>query len=134
MTRLIHNSVTVVAVGLALIALAGCSPSTSPKTGAVNAKAWEKPTPGVVLLRYAERSGSTEQREVGFLQTLEREFPDVHILSAGVYAGTTPESTKQVMLDLMENYGDAIQGVFTVCEANTDGVLRRRGIGESGQD
>ena len=32
---------------------------------------------GVVILRYAPGSESTEQREAGFLETMEREFPEL---------------------------------------------------------
>jgi ABC-type sugar transport system substrate-binding protein len=105
-----------------LLLAVGCQDGQVPP-GRSAAKAVDSP-PGVVLLRYRVGSGSTEQRELGFLQTLENEYPDLKILKADVYAGTTPESSKQAMLDLLAEYGDLVTGVFAVCEANTDGVLR----------
>ncbi len=48
--------------------------------------------PGVVLLRYNPGSQSTEQREKGFLETLAAEYPQIKVISADQYAGTTPES------------------------------------------
>lgn len=106
---------------IAMLLATGCRDNQSravPRAKAAQAK------PGVVLLRYRVGSGSTEQRELGFLQTLESEYPDVHILRSDVYAGTTPEASKQAMLDLLRDYDGLITGVFAVCEANTDGVLR----------
>jgi ribose transport system substrate-binding protein len=47
----------------------------------------------VILLRYNPGSESTEQREQGFLETLEKEFPGINVLSSDQYSGTTPESS-----------------------------------------
>lgn len=107
---------------IVLLLTVGCQDSRVPPNRSA-VKAVDSP-PGVVLLRYRVGSGSTEQRELGFLQTLENDYPDVNILKADAYAGTTPESSKQAMLDLLADYGNLVTGVFTVCEANTDGVLR----------
>ena len=108
---------------LVFVTLIGCQEQNSqiaPKTTPLATTY----SPGVVLLRYRTGSGSTEQRELGFLQTLQSEYPDLNILSAGEYAGTTPESSKEMMQKVLQNYGALVTGVFAVCEPNTDGVLR----------
>jgi ABC-type sugar transport system substrate-binding protein len=78
---------------------------------------------GVVLLRYNPGSESTEQREKGFLETLEKEFPQVKVISSDQYAGTTPESSLDKASDVLNKYQDRITGIFAVCEPNANGVL-----------
>jgi ABC-type sugar transport system substrate-binding protein len=77
----------------------------------------------VILLRYSPGSESTAQREAGFLDTLAKEFPQIHVLSSDQYSGTTPESSLDKAQQLIVKYGDRIQGIFAVCEPNANGVL-----------
>jgi ABC-type sugar transport system substrate-binding protein len=78
---------------------------------------------GVVLLRYNPGSESTEQREKGFLETLTREFPRVHVLSSDQYAGTTPEAALDKATDVLNKYHERVTGIFAVCEPNATGLL-----------
>lgn len=82
-----------------------------------------EPDPGVLLLRYNERSKSTELREQGFLDTMEKEFPEVRILSSDQYLGSTRSSAVRRSRQLIERYGDAITGIFCVNESSTVGCL-----------
>lgn len=100
----------------ALFALFGCGPSG-------NSGPAEPAKKGVVLLRYTQGSESTEQREKGFLDTLQKEFPQINILSSDQYSGTTPESSLEKALQMLNKYGDRIEGIFAVCEPNANGVL-----------
>lgn len=77
----------------------------------------------VILLRYNPGSESTEQREQGFLETLEQEFPGVEVLSSDQYAGTTPEAALDVAQQVLLKYGEQLDGIFAVCEPNSTGVL-----------
>jgi ribose transport system substrate-binding protein len=77
----------------------------------------------VILLRYAPGSESTEQRERGFLDTLKKDYPQIHILSDDQYSGTTPESSLEKAQQLLLKYGDQIEGIFAVCEPNANGTL-----------
>src|SRR6185295_18073931 len=43
----------------------------------------------VILLRYAEGSASTEEREAGFLQEMKQKFPNIELISTDQYAGAT---------------------------------------------
>ena len=78
----------------------------------------------VILLRYAAGSESTEQREQGFLDTLKKESPDIKILSDNQYSGTTLGSAFDVSLRLLNSFGDKVNGIFTVGEPLTIGMLK----------
>jgi ribose transport system substrate-binding protein len=77
----------------------------------------------VILLRYNVGSESTEQREQGFLDTVKREFPELVILSDDQYSGTTPLEAQNKGLQLLNQFGDRVNGMFAVCEPDTMGVL-----------
>jgi ribose transport system substrate-binding protein len=77
----------------------------------------------VILLRYNVGSESTEQREQGFLDILAKEFPNLHVLSDDQYSGTTPIEAQNKALELLNQFGDRVNGFFAVCEPNTVGVL-----------
>ncbi len=77
----------------------------------------------VILLRYNAGSDSTEQRERGFLETLETEFPEINILSSDQYSGVTPEESLQKATDILNKYRNEVNGLFAVCEPNATGAL-----------
>lgn len=78
----------------------------------------------VILTRYNQGSESTGLREDGFLETIEKEFPDIKVLSSNVYIGTTPEKSLDQSQQLLIKFGKEVNGVFSVCEPNTTGMLR----------
>jgi ABC-type sugar transport system substrate-binding protein len=78
---------------------------------------------GVLLLRYAEGSESTEQRERGFLDTMAKEFPDVAIISQEGYAGATQNTALAKSQDLLNKYGPRLEGVFACNESSASGML-----------
>ncbi|MGY8769111.1 MAG: substrate-binding domain-containing protein [Pirellulales bacterium] len=95
----------------------GTSPvSKNPSTPAEESK-------GIILLRYTPGSQSTEQREEGFLETIQKDYPQIEILSSDQYAGTTPDSSLSKAQQMLSKYGDNITGIFAVCEPNANGVL-----------
>lgn len=77
----------------------------------------------VILLRYNQGSDSTHQREEGFLKGLQA-FPDIEVISSDQYAGTTTESAMSKAQQVLNRYGDQVDGIFAVCEPNAEGVLR----------
>ncbi len=77
----------------------------------------------VILLRYNVGSESTEQREEGFLQTIRNEFPNLKIISDDQYSGITPLEAQNKALEVLNQFGDRVNGMFAVCEPNTVGVL-----------
>ena len=77
----------------------------------------------VLLLRYAEGSASTHEREEGFLEEMRAKFPGVQAISSDQYAGATRETAKRASENLLNRFGDELQGVFTVNETGTIGML-----------
>jgi ribose transport system substrate-binding protein len=77
----------------------------------------------VILLRYNPGSDSTEQREEGFLATLKK-YPDIKVISSDQYSGTTPETSLDKSQQLFIKFRDQVNGVFTVCEPNSTGMLK----------
>lgn len=77
----------------------------------------------VILLRYAEGSASTEEREAGFLQEMKQKFPNIQLISADQYAGATRDTAKRASENLLNRFGDDVQGIFCPNESTTAGML-----------
>jgi ribose transport system substrate-binding protein len=77
----------------------------------------------VMLLRYAEGSASTTAREQGFLEEMRVKYPTMNVVSTNQYAGVTRETAKRASENLLNRYGNEIQGIFTVNETSTIGML-----------
>jgi len=87
----------------------------------------------VILLRYAEGSASTTQREAGFLDTIKKEFPDVQIVSSNQYGGATAESSYKRAENLLLRFQD-VDGIFCPNESTTFGMLRAlQAMGKAGK-
>lgn len=76
-----------------------------------------------LLLRYAEGSASTEEREKGFLEELHAKYPGIQLVSADQYAGPTRETAKRASENVLNRFGTDLQGIFTVNESSTIGML-----------
>jgi ribose transport system substrate-binding protein len=79
----------------------------------------------VLLLRYAEGSASTNERERGFLEELRSNYPGIALVSTDQYAGPTRETAKRAAENLLNRYGGELQGggIFTPNESSTIGML-----------
>lgn len=82
----------------------------------------------VVMLRYAEGSASTANREQGFLDAMA-ECPEIEVVSANQYGGATTESAYKASENLLAPLKNAegglsIDGIFCVNESTTFGMLR----------
>ncbi len=66
----------------------------------------------VLLLRYQEGVFSTEQREKGFVDGIAK-FPGITLISSNQYAGATRDTAKTAMENLLNRYGNDIDGLFT---------------------
>src|SRR5205809_1271371 len=87
----------------------------------------------VILLRYAVGSASTEARESGFLDTLKTKFPGVKLISSDQYAGPTRETGYQASQNLLNRFGDQVNGIFCPCEPPTIAMAKAlRDIGKAG--
>jgi ribose transport system substrate-binding protein len=86
----------------------------------------------VILLRYAVGSASTEEREKGFLDAMGK-FPDLKLISSDQYAGATVETAYQASQNLLNRFGNDVNGVFCVAEPATIAMTKAlRDIGKAG--
>lgn len=77
----------------------------------------------VLVLRYAEGSASTNEREEGFLTEIKAKFPGIELVSTDQYAGATRDTAKRASENLLNRFGDDVQGIFTPNESSTAGML-----------
>ena len=88
----------------------------------------------VLVLRYAEGSASTTEREAGFLDTVKQKFPEIELVSTDQYAGATRDTAKRASENLLNRFGDEVQGIFTPNESSTAGMLLAlQDIGKAGK-
>ena len=88
----------------------------------------------VILLRYAEGSASTQDREDGFLQELKQKFPGIELISSDQYAGATRDTAKRASENLLNRFGEEVQGIFCPNESTTAGMLLAlQDIGKAGK-
>jgi ribose transport system substrate-binding protein len=80
-------------------------------------------TGNAILMRYQEGSASTNLRESGFLDTMQKEFSGIKIVSNNQYAGPTMETSMQTAQRLLSQFPD-IQGFYCPNESSTFGTLR----------
>ncbi len=76
----------------------------------------------VLLLRYQEGVASTEAREQGFVDRIKT-HPGIELISSDQYAGGTRDTAKTAAENLLNRYGNQIQGIFTPNESSTSGTL-----------
>lgn len=77
----------------------------------------------IFLIRCHEGAASTELREQGFLETMQKEFPGITFLVKDIYAGVTTETAYQALENLLNRFPD-VEGIFTPNESSTFGCLR----------
>jgi ribose transport system substrate-binding protein len=77
----------------------------------------------VLMLRYQEGSASTEAREAGFLAGMKADFPNITVVSADQYAGPTRDTAKGTAENLLNRYGNEIDGIFCSNESAAAGML-----------
>src|SRR5213080_3422563 len=88
----------------------------------------------VILLRYAEGSASTEEREAGFLQEMKQKYPNIQLISSDQYAGATRDTAKRASENLLNRFGEEVQGIFCPNESTTAGMLLAlQDIGKAGK-
>lgn len=75
----------------------------------------------VVLLRYAEGSASTAEREEGFLKAMST-HKDIQVIVDNVYGGATIASAQEKSMNLLDKLNEA-DGVFCPNESSTMGML-----------
>ena len=88
----------------------------------------------VLVLRYAEGSASTSEREAGFIDQIKKKFPEIELVSTNQYAGATRDTAKRASENLLNQFADQVQGIFTPNESSTAGMLLAlQDIGKAGK-
>lgn len=88
----------------------------------------------VILLRYAEGSASTQEREDGFLQAMKQRYPNIQLISTDQYGGFSRDTAKRAAENLLNRFGDEVQGIFCPNESTTAGMLSAlQDIGKAGK-
>lgn len=82
----------------------------------------------IVMLRYAVGSASTDQREQGFMNVIQK-TPGIQVLSADQYAGPTTESAAKASENLLSRFKKPdgsldLDGIYCPNESSTFGMLR----------
>lgn len=77
----------------------------------------------VLVLRYQEGSASTHDREEGFIEQIKQKYPGIELISSDQYGGATRDTAKRASENLLNRFGDTVQGVFTPNESTTAGML-----------
>jgi len=75
----------------------------------------------VVLLRYAEGSASTAEREAGFLAAMSR-HPGITVTVDNRYGGATVSSAQDAAMNLIDKIREA-DGIFCPNESSTQGMI-----------
>lgn len=76
----------------------------------------------VIMLRYAEGSASTNEREKGFMDAIAK-FPGIKVISSNQYGGVTPETAYKAGENLLARF-KKVDGFFCPNESTTFGMLR----------
>lgn len=77
----------------------------------------------VLALRYQEGVFSTEQREKGFIERMKTAYPGIVLVSSNQFAGATRDTAKTAAENLLNRFGNEIDGMFTPNESSTAGAL-----------
>lgn len=77
----------------------------------------------VMMLRYAESSASTNEREAGFVEALKEHGPDIKLIDPPQYAGADDASAKKNAENMLTTYADKFDGVFCPNESSTYGMM-----------
>ncbi len=77
----------------------------------------------IFLVRYQEGSASTTERERGFLETVQKDYPGFQLLVKDQYAGSTTETAYQLAENLIGRFPE-VEGIFCPNESSTFGTLR----------
>jgi ribose transport system substrate-binding protein len=87
-----------------------------------------------VLLRYEVGSSSTEEREAGFLEVMKGEFPGIELISTDQYGGATRETAYRAAQNVLNRFGDQMDGIFAPNESTATGtLLALRDLGLAGR-
>jgi ribose transport system substrate-binding protein len=76
-----------------------------------------------IMLRLQVGSASTEEREAGFLEVMQKDFPTIKLLSTDQHAGPTRDTARRVSENLLNRFGRQVNGIFVCNESGTVGMM-----------
>ena len=76
-----------------------------------------------LMLRYAEGSASTRDREAGFLEEMKKKYPGIELVSTNQYGGVTKETAFEASQNLLNKFPN-VDGAFCPNESTAFGMLR----------
>jgi len=76
-----------------------------------------------IMLRCMVGSASTEEREAGFLEVMNKDFPGIKLLSTDQHGGATRDTAKAVSENLLNRFGKQVNGIFASNESSAAGML-----------
>ena len=87
-----------------------------------------------ILLRHLVGAASTTKRAEGFLKGLKEHGPDIELISSDKYAGATVEEAQEASNNLLNQFGQQVDGIFTPNESSTEGMMAAiKGAGIAGK-
>ncbi len=88
----------------------------------------------VIMMRYMVGSASSTAREQGFLDVISQ-YSKIHLLSDDKYTGATRDTAYSASQNILNRYGEEVDGIFMPNESSTNGMLLAlRSIGRAGGD
>jgi ribose transport system substrate-binding protein len=76
-----------------------------------------------MMLRYAESSASTNEREEGFVQALKAGAAEVKLIDPHQYAGADVNSAKKASENMLTAYEGKFDAIYCPNESSTEGML-----------
>ena len=87
-----------------------------------------------ILLRHLVGAASTHKRAEGFLKGLRDHGPEIELISSDKYAGATVEEAQEAANNLLNQFADEVDGIFTPNESSTEGMITAvKGAGIAGK-
>ncbi len=77
----------------------------------------------VMILRYAESSASTAQREQGFIDALKEKHKDIAMIDPPQYAGATKLTAKDAANNMLTAHEGKFDAIYCPNESSTEGML-----------
>ncbi len=88
----------------------------------------------VIMMRFMVGSASDTAREQGFLDVVTS-YPEINLLSTNKYTGATRDSAYSASQNILNRFGDKVDGIFMTNESSTNGMLLAlRAIGRAEGD
>jgi len=76
-----------------------------------------------IMLRCQAGADAAEEREAGFLEGMQKDFPRIELISTDQYGGPSRDTARRAAENLLNRFGGEVDGVFASNESSTAGML-----------